>query len=213
LSPSDAPPGPNAVALTGVTTVAGTAVGEGRALGVAEAAVTLGAALGRALAVGPPACAVPWRAAFGEEAGRCPPAMPATTLEAANTITASVRTVATASPAARPGRRPAVGRLGRSSGLSGLAGGCAASLLTPARIAPMTEPVEPVAQEQPGLVALPDAGGWPASGKASALPACRSMTASGVARRAGPADAPAERAEPGGLARLAQASHTGPLER
>ena len=120
-------PGPNAVALTGVTSVTGTAVAEGRAPVVAEAAVTPGAALGSALPGGPLARAVAWRAAEGEEGCRCAPTMPTATLEAANAITASVRTVAMASPAARPGRRRAVCRLGRSSGLSGLPGGCAAS--------------------------------------------------------------------------------------
>jgi hypothetical protein len=148
-------------------------VGEGRALAVAEAAVALGAALGRALAVGLPALAVAWRAAFGEEAGRCAPTMPATTLEAANPITASVRSIAMASPAARPGRRRTAGRLGRSSSLSWPARGCVASLLTPARITRATEPVEPVTQEHPDhpdLVVLPDTARWPASGEASALP-------------------------------------------
>src|SRR5271154_3080421 len=50
LSPSEVPPGPSAVALTGVTVATGTVVAEGRTAGVVAAAVTLGAAGGRALA-------------------------------------------------------------------------------------------------------------------------------------------------------------------
>ena len=65
LSPSAVPPGPNAVALTGITALTRTAVGDGRALGGTEAVVTLGAALGRALPGGPLAPAVAWRAADG----------------------------------------------------------------------------------------------------------------------------------------------------
>jgi hypothetical protein len=50
LSPPDVPPGPNAVALTGVTSCAGVVAGDGRGLGEGGVLLGVGLGLGRVLA-------------------------------------------------------------------------------------------------------------------------------------------------------------------
>ncbi len=122
LSPSDVPPGPNAVALTGVTSDTGTAVGAGRGLAGPDAVAECGLGRGPPDAPGVRAAARPGDAREGVG----DPPVPEVSRMATKPITArQSRYTSTASRPLPRGVRG--GRSGSSSSVTGRPAGYAAS--------------------------------------------------------------------------------------